>query len=118
MLREPRLDRSLELDDAAANSGIDLVRKHGVVEELEPAGDEPVAVGHVAGLAHRGKPACVAEEIRSCELGLDPATLGLLARRDVGVPPRVVGRDCERAEAGLDLLGDSSSAAVLSSVRQ
>jgi hypothetical protein len=89
-----------------------------VVEELEPAGDEPVAVGKVAGVVYCGKPACVAEEIRSCELGLDPATLGLLARRDVGVPPRVVGRDCERTEAGLDLLDDSGSAAAGSSAGQ
>ena len=115
MLREPGVDRCLELDDAGARLGRDLLRQEGVAEEIEPAPDRAVR-GLPRGLDRR-EALVVGEEVGERGLELDPATLVLLVGEDVEGPPGVgdvlVERERARSRPGRRRRWRSSSSVSL-----
>ncbi len=110
MLREPRLDRGLELDDAVPERLGYLVRDERVVEDVQLAPVEPV--GTVG--ARRLDVAVelgVGQRVGERELRLDAAALVLLGRGDVRVPPGAGRREVERSQPRLGVLEDAGRVA-------
>ncbi len=100
---ERRLDLDLELDDAAAKLGVDLVRGEGVVEHVELAGDERLELVRLRpGRLDRSEGIRVAQQLAPFQLDSFP-TIGRLGR-GVGVrlPPGLRQRGVERPEFGFE----------------
>ena len=110
MLREPGLDRGLELDDAVSERLGDLVRDERVAEDVELAPVEPLgSVGpRRLDVAIELR---VGQRVGERELGLDAAALVLLGRGDVRLPPGGGRRELERAQPRLGVLEDAGRVA-------
>ena len=106
VLREPRLDRGLELDDAVPKRLGNLVRDERVVEDVQLAPDEPLgAVGpRRLDVAVERR---VGERVGQRELRFDAAALVLLGRGDVRIPPGAGRCEVERAKTRLGVLEDA-----------
>ena len=97
VLREPRLDRRVELDDPVPERLGHLLGQEARVEEVELTANEPVRTVR-PGLLDLAEEVGVRERVRERELCLDPATLVLLRCGRVGVPPRQCSGQVQRTE--------------------
>ncbi len=97
VLREPRLDRRVELDDPVPERLRHLLGQETRVEEVELTANEPVRSVRPR-LLDLAEEIGVRQRVRERELCLDAATLVLLRGGDVRVPPRQGGGQVQRAE--------------------
>jgi hypothetical protein len=95
---ETRLDAALQLDDAAAQIGVDLVRHECLLEHLQLARDLGIESGFGRRGAHVGEHGAVGERVGKGDVGLGPDAFRLVGRVDVRRPPGRVGRGFERLE--------------------
>ena len=94
--RETRFDVALELDDPAAQVGVDLVRRVALLQDLDLTGHDRVEPGLRTCGADRGERVGIGERVGERDVGGRAPLLGLGPRVDVGVPPRAVHRGLQR----------------------
>ena len=96
---ERRLDVHLELDDAPAQVGVDLVGHEGVVQDVELPGDERVElVGLAPRRFDRAERVRVAEQLAPLQLYAFSPRRRVWCRARTRLPPRFGERGLERPE--------------------
>ena len=96
---EARLDVALKLDDLTPQVGADLVRREALLEQVELACDQRVEPAIRPGGAYRGEGRRIGERVGERDLGGGAPALRVVARVDVGVPPRGVGGSSQRLQS-------------------
>ena len=95
---EPRFDVGLELDDLAAQVGVDLVGRVRLDEDVELTLDQRLESSFGACGAERGEDLGIGQRVGERHVGNRAQALGLVARAHVGFPPRGVGGRLQRLQ--------------------